>query len=99
MRCRPYFPELWLGGKHSLPVPRLQVTRADLNSLKMLVVDKKRLSGLSTRRGGDQCGTGHQGHGVYLVLQSGHEYNSAARNCIEPLNFHILFETYNAFGL
>jgi hypothetical protein len=58
------------GRKHSLQVSRLQVTRADLNSPKMLVVDKKRLSGLSTRRGPtgrNQCGTGHLGHGVYLV--------------------------------
>ena len=48
---------------------------------------------------GNQCGSGRPCPGAHLVLQSGHGSNCAARNYMVPRNPHILFETYNAFGL
>ena len=70
-----------------------------LNSLKMLGVDTKHFSGLSMRRGGISAALVARVPEPILFLQSGHGSNCAARNYMVPHNPHILFETYNAFGL
>ena len=97
--CPPLFPRIVAGSKHSQPVSRQQVTRAVLNSLKMLGVDTKHFSGLSMRRGGISAALVARVPEPILFLQSGHGSNCAARNYMVPRNPHILFETYNAFGL
>jgi integrase len=97
--CPPLFPRIVAGSKRSQPVSRQQVTRAVLNSLKMLGVDTKHFSGLSMRRGGISAALVARVPEPILFLQSGHGSNCAARNYMVPRNPHILFETYNAFGL
>ena len=93
------FPRLVAGGASSEPMSRQQVTNAVINSLKMLEVDTKHFSGLSMRRGGISAGLVAGVPEPILFLQSGHGSNCAARNYMVPRNPHILFETYNAFGL
>ena len=70
-----------------------------INSLKMLEVDTRHFSGLSMRRGGISAGLMAGVLEPILFLQSGHGSNCAARNYMVPRNPHILFETYDAFGL
>jgi hypothetical protein len=70
-----------------------------INSLKMLEVDTRHFSWLSMRRGGISAGLVACVPEPILFLQSGHGSNCAARNYMVPRNPHILFETYNAFGL
>ena len=70
-----------------------------INSLKMLEVDTKHFSGLSMRRGGISEGLVAGDPEQILFLQSGHWSNCSAQNNMVPRNPHILFETYNAFGL
>ena len=83
----------------SVPSSACQVTNAVINNLKMLEVDTKHFSGLSMRRGGISAGLVAGVPEPILFLQSGHGSNCAARNYMVPRNPHILFETYNAFGL
>jgi hypothetical protein len=45
--CPPLFPSTVAGGTSSKPVPRQQVTKTVLYSLKMLDVDTKHFSGIS----------------------------------------------------
>jgi integrase len=97
--CAPMFPRLVAGGASSEPMSRQQVTNAVINSLRMLEVDTKHFSGLSMRRGGISAGLVAGVPEPILFLQSGHGSNCAARNYMVPRNPHILFETYDAFGL
>ncbi len=76
-----------------------RVTNAVLNSLQMLEVDIIHFSGLSMRRGGISAALVACVPEPILFLQSGHSFNSAARNYMVPRNLHILFETYSAFGI
>jgi integrase len=97
--CPPVFPRTVNGVDHSRPVSRQQVTNAVINSLRMLEVDTTHFSGLSMRRGGISAALVARVPEPILFLQSGHGSNNAARNYMVPRNPHILFETYNAFGI
>ena len=97
--CPPVFPRVVNGTEHSRPVSRQQVTNAVLNSLRMLEADTTHFSGLSMRRGGISAALVARVPEPILFLQSGHGSNNAARNYTVPRNPHILFETYNAFGI
>jgi hypothetical protein len=97
--CVPLFPRLTAGGDYTKPVSRQQVTNAVIESLKMLDVDTSHFSGLSMRRGGISAALVARVPEPILFLQSGHGSNCAARNYMVPRNPHILFETYNAFGI
>ena len=70
-----------------------------LNSLRMLEADTTHFSGFSMRRGGISTALVARAPEPILFLQSGHGSNNAARNYTIPRNPHILFETYNAFGI
>ena len=97
--CPPIFPRADYGTEHSRPVSRQQATNAVLNSFRMLEVDTTYFSGLSMRRGGISAALVARVPEPILFLQSGHGSNNAARNYMVPRNPHILFETYNAFGI
>jgi hypothetical protein len=77
------------------------VTKAVINSLKLLDVDTKQSSGISMRRGGISAGLGLAARvpEPILFLQSGHGSNCATRNYMVPRDPGVLFETYDAFGL
>ena len=97
--CPPLFPRTVTGGPSPKPVSRQQVTKAVINSLKLLDVDTKHFSGLSMRRGGISAGLAARVPEPILFLQSGHGSNCAARSYMVPRDPSVLFETYNAFGL
>ena len=100
--CPPLFPRAVAATARNAkpaPVSRQQVTKAVINSLKMLDVDTKHFSGLSMRRGGISAGLSARVPEPILFLQSGHGSNCAARNYMLPRDPGILFETYNAFDI
>jgi hypothetical protein len=97
--CAPVFPRALAAGDRSKPVSRQQVTKAVINSLKLLDVDTKHFSGISMRRGGISAGLAARVPEPILFLQSGHGSNCAARNYMVPRDPGVLFETYDAFGL
>lgn len=97
--CPPLFPRAFTASGRSKPVSRQQVTKAVINSLKLLDVDTKHFSGISMRRGGISAGLMARVPEPILFLQSGHGSNCAARNYMVPRDPRILFETYDAFGL
>ena len=72
---------------------------AATNSLKMLGVDPTHFSWPSMRRGGISAALVARVPEPILFLQSRHGSNCAARNYTAPLDPHILYETYLAFGL
>jgi hypothetical protein len=75
------------------------VTKAVINSLKLLDVDTKYFSWITMRRGGISTGLAARVPEPILFLQSGHGSNCAARNYMVPRDPGVLFETYDAFGL
>lgn len=97
--CPPVFPHITAGARTAKPVSRQQVTRAVINSLKLIGVDPTHYSGLSMRRGGISAALVARVPEPILFLQSGHGSNCAARNYMVPRDPHILYETYLAFGL
>ncbi len=54
--CPPLFPSTVAGGTSSKPVSWQHVTKAVIDSLKMLDVDTKHFSGISMHRGGISAG-------------------------------------------
>ena len=95
--CPPVFPRIAAG------VPsrrsRQQVTTAVINSLRLIGVDPTYYSGISMRRGGISAAIAARVPEPILFLQSGHGSNCAARNYMVPRDPHVLYETYQAFGL
>ena len=75
------------------------MTKAVINSLKLLDVDTKHFSGISMRRGGISAGLAARVPEPILFLQCGYGSNCAARNYMVPRDPGVLFETYDAFGL
>jgi hypothetical protein len=97
--CPPLFPRTVAAGASSKPVSRQQVTKAVINSLKLLDVDTKHFSSISMRRGGISAGLAARVHELILFLQSGHGSICAARNYMVPRNPEVLFETYAVLSL
>ena len=98
-QCPPVFPRLTGGPSADKPVSRQQVTRAVINSLRLIGVDPTHFSGLSMRRGGIGAVLVARVLEPILFLQSGHGSHCAVRNYMVPRDPHILFETPLAFGL
>ena len=97
--CPPVFPRIAAGAGTGQPMSRQQVTTAVINSLCLIGVDPTHYSGISMRRGGISAALAARVPEPILFLQSGHGSNCAARNYMVPRDPHVLYETYQAFGL